>query len=80
MNILLASTVMVVAAASLLVAFTLRTWSRTYQAGFNDMRRRILDHEKHILEVEERISAAQAILDDLGDTVEAQGKPKRDTL
>lgn len=78
MDILLASTVMVVAAASLLVAFTLRTWLRTYQAGFNDMRKRILDHEKHILGVEEKISAAQVILDNLRYTVEAQGKSKPD--
>jgi hypothetical protein len=78
MDVLLASTVMVVAAASLLVAFTLRTWSRTYQAGFNDMRKRILDHEKHILEVEGKISAAQAMVENLRDTVETQGRSKRD--
>ena len=79
MDILLAITVMVVAAASVLVAFTLRTWSHTYQAGFNDVRRRIHEHEKHVLEVEKRISAAEATLDNLRDAAEAQEALRSDT-
>lgn len=74
MDILLAITVMVVAGASVLIAFTLRKWSRTYQAGFSDMRKRILDHEEHILDVEAKISDVQIMLEDLRGTVEAHGR------
>ena len=70
MDILLASTVMVVAGASLLVAFTLRSWSRAYQARFNDMREQI---EKRVTAIEGTISDTQAVLGDLRYKVEAQG-------
>jgi hypothetical protein len=70
MNILLASTVMVVAGASLLVAFTLRSWSQVHQARFNDMREQI---EKRMAAIEGTISDMQAVLGDLRYKVEALG-------
>lgn len=77
MDILLASTVMVVAGASLLVAFTLRSWSRAYQARFNDMREQI---EKRMAAIEGTISDTQAVLGDLRYKVEAQGNQGGETL
>ena len=61
MSALLASTVMVVAGVSLLIAFTLRTWSRAYQARFSDMRERMLGYERRIVAMEKAISDLQMV-------------------
>jgi hypothetical protein len=72
MNTLLASTVMVVAGVSVLIAFTLRMWSRAYQARFSDMRERMLDYERRIVEMEHMISDVKIAFDGLYGKVEAQ--------
>jgi hypothetical protein len=71
MQILLASTVMVVAGASLLIAFTLRSWSRAYQARFNDMREQL---EERMAAIERTISDTQAELGNLRYKIEVQGE------
>lgn len=73
MSTLLASTVMVVAGVSVLIAFTLRMWSRAYQARFNDMRERMLDYERRIVEMEQMISDMKIAFENLYSGVEAQG-------
>lgn len=74
MQILLASTVMVVAGVSVLIVFTLRIWSRAYQARFNEMRKQI---EGRIAAIESAISDTQAVLGDLRYKVEG---PRREGL
>jgi hypothetical protein len=69
---LLASTVMVVAGVSVLIAFTLRMWSRAYQTRFNDMRERMLTYERRIVEMEKMISDMQVAFDNLYGKVEVQ--------
>jgi hypothetical protein len=59
MSALLASTVMVVAGVSLLIAFTLRAWSRAYQKLFSDMRERMLGYERRIVAMEKMIADLQ---------------------
>jgi len=71
MQTLLASTVMVAAGASLLIAFTLRSWSRTYHARFNDMREQL---EKRMTAIERTISDTQAVLGNLRYKIEIQGE------
>lgn len=73
MDVLLACTVMVVAGASLLVAFTFRTWSRAYQGRFYDMSGQMLNYEERIVAVENKISETQAMLRSLRGKIEAQG-------
>lgn len=73
MDVLLACTVMVVAGASLLVAFTFRTWSRAYQGRFYDMSGQILNYEERIVTVENKLSETQAMLRNLRGNIEAQG-------
>ncbi len=65
MSALLASTVMVVAGVSLLIAFTLRTWSRAYQARFSDMRERMLGYERRIVAMEKTIADLQIAQENL---------------
>lgn len=72
MDTLLASTVMVVAGVSVLIAFTLRMWSRAYQRRFNDMRERMLNYERRIVEMEKVISDLQIAFDNLYGKVEVQ--------
>lgn len=72
MDTLLASTVMVVAGVSVLIAFTLRMWSRAYQTRFNDMRERMLTYERRIVEMEKMISDMQVAFDNLYGKVEVQ--------
>ena len=73
MDILLASTVMVVAGVSFLIAFTFRTWSRAYQAGFKDMRERMLKYERRIVDLEKTTSETQIVLENLRGKVESRG-------
>ena len=73
MDILLASTVMVVAGVSFLIAFTFRAWSRAYQAGFKDMRERMLKYERRIVDIEKTMSETQIVLEKLRDKVESRG-------
>jgi hypothetical protein len=73
MDTLLASTVMVVAAVSVLIAFTLRIWSRAYQTRFADMRERMLNYERRFVAMEKVISDMQIAFDNLYGKVEAQG-------
>jgi hypothetical protein len=73
MDIVLAIAVMVAAGASLLIAFTLRTWSRAYQERFYDMGGRILDYEKRMVAMEQAISDAQVMIKNLRSKIEAQG-------
>jgi hypothetical protein len=69
---LLAGTVMVVAGVSALIAFTLRMWSRAYEKRFNDMRERMLNYERRIVEMEKMISDMQIAFENLYVKVEAQ--------
>lgn len=71
MDILLASTVMVVAGVSLLIAFTFWIWSRAYQAGFKDMRERMIKYERRIVDMEKTVSDLQIELKNLRGKVEA---------
>jgi hypothetical protein len=73
MNFLLASTVMVVAGVSLLIAFTFRTWSRAYRADFKDMRERMIEYEKRIVALEKKMSDTQIMLENVRGKVEARG-------
>jgi ATP/maltotriose-dependent transcriptional regulator MalT len=73
MNILLASTVMVVAGVSVLIAFTLRMWSRAYQARFDDMRKSMINYERRIVAMEKMMSDTQAAFESLSRQVVTQG-------
>lgn len=72
MDILLASTVMVVAGVSFLIAFTFRAWSRAYQAGYKDMRERMLKYERRVVDIEKKMSETQIAFEELRGEVESR--------
>ena len=64
MGILLAITVTVAAGASLLIAYSLRTWSRSHEERFADMRRELLKYNEHITALQAAVSAVNNDLDE----------------
>jgi membrane protein implicated in regulation of membrane protease activity len=65
MDVLLASTVMVVAGVSVLLALALRTWSRASQERYYELRSRILDYDRRIVAMEKIVSDTQTMLNNL---------------
>jgi peptidoglycan hydrolase CwlO-like protein len=68
MGILLAITVMVVAGASLLIAYSLRTWSHSHEERFAAMRREVHKYNEDITALQ---AAVTAVNNDLDKTISA---------
>ena len=77
MGILLAITVMVVAGACLLIAFTLRTWSRTHEERFADMHGQVVKYNEHITALQ---AAMTTVNNDLDETISTVAKIKEEIV
>ena len=64
MGILLAITVMVVAGASLLIAYSLRTSSRSLAKRFAEMHKEVFTYNEHITALQQAVTAMNTDLDE----------------
>ena len=70
MGILLAITVMVVAGVSLLIAYGLRTWSRSSEKRFAEMHPEVLKYSEHITALQAAVTVMRNDLDQTMSTVD----------